>query len=464
MARHTVLVVDDEVKMQRVLEIMLGELGHDVLRAGDGVEALALIERETVDLVITDLRMPRLDGLGLVRELAARDALPPTIVVTAHGTVESAVEAMKLGALDYILRPFEIETVELAVTRALGIGRVQRENRFLRDERTLGWDDFIGHSAPMQTLYQVIASVAPSTLPILIVGETGSGKELVAHAVHKASGRDGLFVAINCAAIPESILESELFGHVRGAFTGASGERIGKFEASDHGTLFLDEITEMPAVLQARLLRVLQECYIERVGSNRRIDLDLRIIAATNRDPREAIGAGQLREDLYYRLEGVRVDVPPLRERGGDIVLLARHFLTRHAQRLARPAPALTPAAQAALERHAWPGNVRELDNLMGRVVLLDAVTPLEELVLRELGLAAAQSPNVTTSALPPGDATPPVSDEESLSLQSHTDALERRMIETALARAEDNKARAARLLDISERTLWYKLKKLGLR
>ncbi|MCB1747115.1 MAG: sigma-54-dependent Fis family transcriptional regulator [Gammaproteobacteria bacterium] len=464
MARYNVLVVDDEVKMQRVLEIMLGELGHDVLRASDGAEALDVLGREAVDLVITDLRMPRLDGLGLIRELDARHALPPTIVVTAHGTVESAVEAMKLGALDYILRPFEIETVELAVTRALDIGRVQRENRFLRDELADGWEEFVGQSAPMQTLYQVIASVAPSTLPLLVVGETGTGKELVAHAVHKASGRTGLFVAINCAAIPESILESELFGHVRGAFTGASGERIGKFEASDRGTLFLDEITEMPAVLQARLLRVLQECYIERVGSNRRIDLDLRIIAATNRDPREAIAAGQLREDLYYRLEGVRIDVPPLRQRGEDIGLLARHFLARHAQRLARPVPALTSAALTALARHAWPGNVRELDNLMGRVVLLAAVTPAEDLVLRELGLVTAPA----ATPPPPGGAAPTAAaiagDDESLSLQAHTDALERRMIETALARAEDNKARAARLLDISERTLWYKLKKLGLR
>jgi len=456
MARYSVLVVDDEIKMQRVLEIMLGEMGLDVVRADDGRQALAAIEREPIDLVITDLRMPVLDGLELVRTLAARDALPPTIVVTAHGTVESAVAALKLGALDYILRPFEVEAVELAVTRALDIVRMRRENYFLRTELAASWDDFVGQCPPMQMLYRLIGQVAPSALAVLVTGETGTGKELVAQAMHKASGRPGLFVAINCAAIPEAILESELFGHVRGAFTGAAGERVGKFEASDHGTVFLDEITEMPAALQARLLRVLQECYIERVGSNRRVDLDLRVIAATNREPRAAVADGRLREDLFYRLDGVRIEVPPLRERGADIVLLARHFLARHARRLARAAPLLDDVAATLLLAHAWPGNVRELDNLMGRVVLLGAITPPLALIARELDIA---QPAASAAPATAGD---DATDE--LKLQLQTDRLERRMIETALSRVGDNKARAARLLDISERTLWYKLKKFGLR
>jgi len=455
MARHSVLVVDDEVKMQRVLEIMLGEMGLDVVRADNGRQALAAMERETVDLIITDLRMPVMDGLELVRTLAARDALPPTIVVTAHGTVETAVAALKLGALDYILRPFEVETVELAVTRALELARVRRENRFLRAELAASWDDFVGQSAPMQALYRLIEQVGPSAVPVLVAGETGTGKELVAQAIHKASGRSGLFVAINCAALPESILESELFGHVRGAFTGAAGERVGKFEAADHGTVFLDEITEMSAALQARLLRVLQESYVERVGSNRRVDLDLRVIAATNRDPRTAVGDGRLREDLYYRLEGVRIDLPPLRERGADVELLAQHFLDRHARRLRRSAPTLDAATAALLHTHDWPGNVRELDNLMGRVVLLGGLTSAEHIVGRELAIARPAVPEVAAAA---GKA-----DAEQFSLQAQTDALERRLIEAALARANDNKARAARLLDISERTLWYKLKKFGL-
>ncbi|MEQ8233344.1 MAG: sigma-54 dependent transcriptional regulator [Gammaproteobacteria bacterium] len=466
MARHTVLVVDDELKMQRILEIMLVDMGLDVLRADHGRAALEVIESEPVDVVITDMRMPVMDGLELLRALGARDDSTPVIVVTAHGTVESAVAAMKQGAVDYIVRPFEVETVELAVQRALNIGQVQRENRFLRDELAAGWNQFVGDSPPMRALYELIAEVAPSTVPVLITGETGTGKELVARAIHEASGRSGLFVPINCAAIPETMLESELFGHVRGAFTGAARERAGKFEISDGGSVFLDEITEMPAALQARLLRVLQENYIERVGSNRRIDLDLRVIAATNRDPRTAVVEQRLREDLFYRLEGMRLEVPALRERPGDVPLLAAHFAARHAQRLGREAPPLSADALALLEAHDWPGNVRELDNLMGRVVLLGAIHPPEALIARELGAAstAAKRPSVP-AALAPAPLDPGASaDEPGLNLQARTEALERALIEAALTQSEDNKARASRLLDISERTLWYKLKKLGLR
>ncbi|MEQ8663636.1 MAG: sigma-54 dependent transcriptional regulator [Gammaproteobacteria bacterium] len=459
MARHTVLVVDDEQKMQRILEIMLVEMGLDVLRADDGRAALEILDKDPVDVIITDMRMPVMDGLALLHELAARGDPLPVIVVTAHGTVESAVEAMKQGAVDYIMRPFEVETVELAVQRALNIGQVQRENRYLRDELSAGWNQFIGESAPMQTLYAMIAEVAPSTVPVLVTGETGTGKELVARAIHDASGRSGLFVPINCAAIPESVLESELFGHVRGAFTGAARERAGKFEISDGGSVFLDEITEMPATLQGRLLRVLQERYIERVGSNRRIDLDLRVIAATNRDPRAAVAEQRLREDLFYRIEGLRLDVPPLRERAGDITLLARYFLARHAQRLARDVPTLPPEALSQLAAHDWPGNVRELDNLMGRVVLLSSIQDPGVLIARELGATGAGS----TTASHAADMAPPVVAAEP-GLQARTDALERELIQNALARCDDNKARASRLLDISERTLWYKLKKLGLR
>ena len=462
MARHTVLVVDDEQKMQRILEIMLIDMGLDVLRADHGRAALDIIDHEPVDLVITDMRMPVMDGLELLQALSAREIAPPVIVVTAHGTVESAVTAMKHGAIDYIMRPFEVETVELAVRRALNVGQVQRENRYLRDERAESWNQFVGDSPPMRALYAIIAEIAPSRVPVLITGETGTGKELVAHAIHAASGRDGLFVPINCAAIPESMLESELFGHVRGAFTGAARERAGKFEISDGGSVFLDEITEMPAALQARLLRVLQENYIERVGSNRRIDLDLRVIAATNRDPRTAVAEQRLREDLYYRLEGMRIEVPPLRERGGDIALLARHFLARHAQQLGRDVPVLSPSAITALEAHDWPGNVRELDNLMGRVVLLASLDGAETLIAREL-----DSTPLATSPVPAkhqaGDVDETI-DDTRLGLQARTDELERELISAALARSDDNKARASRLLDISERTLWYKLKKLGMR
>ena len=457
MAKSTVLVVDDEVKMQRILEIMLRDMDLDVIRAGNGREALDVVGREALDLVITDLRMPVMDGMALVEALHAQGTNLPVIVITAHGTVESAVNAMKLGAVDYLLRPFEVETVELAVKRALALGQVQRENRYLRAEAASEWPDFIGESAAILELKALVAQVGPSDMAVLIAGETGTGKEVVARALHQASGRKGLFVPINCAGIPENLLESELFGHVRGAFTGANTERAGKFEISDGGTLFLDEITEMPPELQTRLLRVLQDRCIERVGSNRRIDLDLRIVAATNRDPMVAIGERRLREDVYYRLSGFRIDLPPLRERGEDVVALARHFMQRHARRLGRREPALSDADQALLRAYPWPGNVRELENLMGRVVLLSDAMPTSRILERDLGPLPRKGAPALIEESAPSESS------DDLRLEPHVEALERRLIQRALDRAEGNKARAARLLEVSERTLWYKLKKLSL-
>jgi len=454
-ARHNVLVVDDEVKMQRILEIMLRDMQLDVVRADNGKAALEVVAREPVDLVITDMRMPVMDGIELVKALHEAGQAVPVIVITAHGTVESAVTAMKHGAVDYLMRPFEVETVELAVRRALSLGRMTRENRFLREALAEDWHEFIGRSAPMRELYALIAQVGPTDVSVLVAGETGTGKELVARAIHKASGRAGLFVPLNCAGIPDTLLESELFGHVRGAFTGAQAERVGKFEMSDGGTLFLDEITEMPIELQTRLLRVLQERTIERIGSNRSIALDLRVIAATNRDPRQAVAERALREDVYYRLNGLRIDVPALRDRGEDIVLLAAHFLAAHARRFGKPAPALSAAARALLLAHAWPGNVRELENLMGRAALLAPAVAIETVLGRELGAAPTTAPSAPVAA---GEA-----DDDDLRLQPQVDALERRLILRALERAEGNKAKAARALEISERTLWYKLKKFDL-
>ena len=450
-ARYNVLVVDDEVKMQRILEIMLRDMQLDVVRADNGKAALEVVAREAVDLIITDMRMPVMDGIELVKALHDAGQTTPVIVITAHGTIESAVTAMKFGAVDYIMRPFEVETVELAVKRALALGQIRRENRFLRDTLAEDWHDFVGRCAPMRDLYALIGQVGPSDVSVLVAGETGTGKELVARAIHQASGRQGLFVPINCAGIPETLLESELFGHVRGAFTGAQAERIGKFEMSDGGTLFLDEITEMPIELQTRLLRVLQERSIERIGSNRSIALDLRVIAATNRDPKAAVAERALREDVYYRLNGFRIDVPPLRERGEDIVLLAGHFLALHAKKLARPAPALDAAACRLLSGYAWPGNVRELENLMARAALLAPAVPVATVLARELGEPVMP---VMAAQAPPGD---------DLRLQPQVDDLERRLILRALEQAEGNKAKAARALEISERTLWYKLKKFDL-
>jgi len=453
-----ILVVDDEAKMRRILEMSLKGLGHEVEQAGDGVEALAAIEAAPFDLVLTDLRMPRKDGIELLRDLRDRGEEIPVIVLTAYGTIETAVEAMKCGASDYIIRPFEMETLELAVSRALAMSAMQRENTFLRDEVARGWGEFIGTSEKMQQLYQMLQQVAPAPSNVFIVGETGTGKELVARALHQASGRSGLFVPINCAAIPEDLLESELFGHKKGAFTGATKDRVGKCELANGGTLFLDEITEMPLALQAKLLRVIQEGTVERLGANAATSVDLRIVAATNRDPQHAVQEDKLRQDLYFRLNVVRIDVPLLREREGDIPLLAEYFLGKYAAELGRRVPQLKRETLTKLEAYSWPGNVRELENLMERAAVLcqgSEITP-------------AHFPKEVISPASPGGgetvAEAPVSlAGESLAMKSQVEALESRLIEEALRRSDNNKSAAARLLEISERALWYKIKRYGL-
>ncbi len=451
-----ILVVDNEAKMRRILELSLKHMGHHVEQAADGVEALAAIESGSFDLVLTDLRMPRMDGIALLNALRERGDDVPVIVLTAYGTIETAVAAMKLGAADYIIRPFEMDTIELAVTRVLAMQAVQRENRFLKDELSRGWGEFIGVSRPMQELYRLIQQVAPARSNIFIVGETGTGKELVARALHQASGRSGLFVPINCAAIPAELLESELFGHAKGAFTGALRERIGKCELSGGGTIFLDEITEMPLALQAKLLRVLQEGTIERLGSNAAIAVDLRVIAATNRDPAQAVDAGALRRDLYFRLNVVRIDVPLLRERAGDIPLLADQFLQKYSRELGRRPPRLAPEALRRLEGYAWPGNVRELENLIERAVVLCTGG---EITAEHFPAEIARP----VGAVPSNDVLPPGDMPASLSMKVHVEALERQLIEEALKRSGNNKAAAARALEISERALWYKLKRQDL-
>ncbi|HEB78829.1 MAG TPA: sigma-54-dependent Fis family transcriptional regulator [Methylothermaceae bacterium] len=447
-----ILVVDDEAKMRRLMELMLVQMGYQVESAADGLEALPILERQDIDLVITDLRMPRLDGMGLLKRLQEQNNEVPVIVITAYGTVESAVEAMKQGAFDYLLRPFELETLEAVVCRALEVGRMRRENRFLRRELEKGWGGLIGRSAAMRQVYEAIDQVAPTKASVLLLGETGTGKELVARAIHQTSPRAAnLFVPVNCAAIPADILESELFGHARGAFTGAHKERVGKFELAQGGTLFLDEITEMPFPLQAKLLRVLQEKTVERLGSNRTIELDIRIIAATNRDPLKAVAEKKLREDLYYRLNVFTIELPPLRRREGDIPLLARHFLEKHAAEFGYPCPDLASDALAWLETYPWPGNVRELENMMERALVLT----------RGQGTVSLRHLPVSVR----GETVGPDSDEagDSLLLGPQVAALERRLIGKALDRSCGNKAEAARLLGISERTLWYKLKKYDL-
>ena len=455
MEANRVLVVDDEVKMRRLLEMSLKNMGYEVVMASDGVEALAFCDEAPFDLILTDLKMPRMDGLQLLRSLRERGEDVPVIVLTAFGTIETAVEAMKLGASDYIIRPFEMETVELAVTRALAMGAVQRENRFLRDEVAKGWGEFIGRSSMMRQLYGLIEQVAPARSNVLIIGETGTGKELVARAIHQASGRSGLFVPINCAAIPAELLESELFGHQKGAFTGAHRDRMGKFELANGGTVFLDEITEMSMALQAKLLRVLQEGSVERLGAHRAVKIDVRIVAATNRNLQQAVDEGAMRQDLYFRLNVVRVDVPPLRERRDDIQLLAEHFLNKYSAELGRPLPVLTEAAIQSLLAYGWPGNVRELENLMERAAVLCRGKTIEP---QHLPLDISRD-----TASPAMGNTDAIANAETLLLRSHVETVEKSLIQTALVRSDDNKSAASRLLGISERALWYKIKKYGL-
>ena len=449
MKGRQILVVDDEPKMRRVLEIMLEKMGHQVFSAGDGREALAVFHANTIDLIIADLRMPEMDGIELLAKLRAQESDVPAMVITAHGTVETAVAAMKHGACDYILRPFDIDALELAIERALNVAEVQRHKAFLRQEIDRGWDAFIGTSKPMQVVYELIQRVGPSKASVLITGETGTGKELAARAIHNASPRrDKLFVPINCAAIPVDILESELFGYEKGAFTGAVKERIGKFELADGGTIFLDELTEMPLALQAKLLRTLQESTIERLGGNRIVNLDIRVIAATNRDPMESIREGKLREDLYYRVNVFSIQLPPLRKRLEDIAGLVEHFAVKHA--VSSGTTSLTAKALHRLERYSWPGNVRELENMVERASILSGGGLLDEqYFLLEPGTNPKTEPSAT-----------PTQVTRVVPLNQAVEELEARLIDAALALAEGNKAKAAALLNISERTLWYKLKK----
>jgi len=447
------LVVDDERKMRRILQMVLERMGIDSVAAESGAEALQRFEAERIDLVLTDLKMPGLGGIEFLRELRAHDGEVPVIVLTAFGTVQTAVEAMKLGAADYVLKPFDLDAIELVIRRALDLSRYRAENRYFREREEAApaaFERLVGSSAAMQQVYELVRRIAPTRSAVLITGETGTGKELVARAMHNLSPRrEHLFVPLNCAAIPAELLESELFGHTRGAFTGAESQRAGKFEVAHGGTFFLDEIGDMPYPLQAKLLRVLQEGVIERIGSNKPITVDVRVVSSTHRDLPARIREGAFREDLYYRLNVFNIRLPPLRERREDVANLATHFLHGFARELAREAPVLTSEALRLLERHAWPGNVRELQNLMERVAVLAAGPEVDV--------------GFFTALMSPASERRAETGPEELALQPAVEQLERKLILRALGAADDSKAEAARLLGISERTLWYKLKRYGL-
>lgn len=448
--QHTILAVDDEPHMRRLLEISLRQAGYRALSAGHGREALELIQQQQIDLVVSDLHMPGMSGLQLLENLRKQYERLPFIMVTAQGEIKTAVEAMKLGASDYILRPFELETLEIAIQKALAVNRIQLENSFFKETSQPPVTGIIGESNAMQSLKKMIQQVAPERATVFVVGETGTGKELVAKALHDASPRKSeLFVAVNCAAIPADILESELFGHEKGAFTGAVKERVGKFELANGGTLFLDEITEMPIQLQSKLLRVLQENVVEKLGGNRQISLDVRVVAATNRDPMQAVKEGKLREDLYYRLNVIQLQVPPLREREQDISLLAEYFLGKRQTKLSE-------SARLCLQQYRWPGNVRELENILERAAILAGNQTIQPQHL-PADISQQIAPSKTGAN---GDNA----DSNDLSIPRTTEAIERRLILQALDACQGNKTKAAKLLEISERSLWNKLNQYGLR
>jgi two-component system NtrC family response regulator len=451
-AKTTILIADDDDSLRRVLEFQLREGGYEVVTAADGLAALELFTGREVDCLITDLRMPGLSGLELLRRASAINAEVPVIVITAYGDVETAVESMRGGAFDFITKPFNRDQILMTVQKALMFGRAVSENRRLRRlvHERFRLENVIGTSARMQGVLDLVERVSRSPAAVLITGESGTGKELVAKGIHFSGPRAARpFIAVNCAAIPETLIESELFGHKRGSFTGAVADAKGKFEEASGGTLFLDEVSAMPLAVQPKLLRVLQEQEVVRLGESTLRKVDVRIIAATNRNLRTMAADGAFREDLYYRLAVVPIELPPLRERREDIALLAEHFLRRACERHDCGNLSLDREVFAVLSVYAWPGNVRELENTVERMVALargETIT-VEDLP-DHIRQPAPHAANVLLELPPDG-----------LSIEQ----VEREIIRQALEMHGGNQTRAARYLDITRSALIYRMQKFGL-
>ncbi|MEZ4463331.1 MAG: sigma-54 dependent transcriptional regulator [bacterium] len=455
---QAILVVDDELSMREMLEIWCLQQGHQVEVAADGGVALERLEAREFDLVITDMRMPRAQGLDVLRACKSRYPDTPVIVMTAYASAETAMEAIKLGALDYFTKPFRLDTVAVVVQRALERRRLVKENRSLRAELSgrTRVGSLIGRSDAMREVFDLIRRVAATRANVLILGESGTGKELVARAVHSESERrDQPFLVVNCGAIPENLLESELFGHRKGAFTGATADRDGMFQSAEGGTLFLDEVGELPAGMQVKLLRVLQERKVRPVGHPREIAVDVRVIAATNRDLAADVRAGLFREDLYYRLNVLTLELPPLRVRPADIGLLAHHFLAKYASEFGRPITEIAPDALKRLLEHRWRGNVRELENVIERAVALADGHRIE----------VGDLPPTLRVPPEPSDVAPAPDEfpEDGVDLDAEVAELERRLITQALERTGGQKKAAAKLLGVTFRSLRYRLEKLGM-
>ncbi len=460
-----VLIVDDETNIRRVLSAMLTRDGYEVTAAADGEQALAAMHRAPVDAVVTDLVMPRMGGLELLKAIGSTYPDVPVILITAHGTVDTAVEAMKAGAFDYITKPFDQDDLRTVIGKAVR-ARVLAGQHVHPPTAEGERPPLVGQSPSMRAVYDLIARVADSPSTVLITGESGTGKELVAQALHRGSSRRSQpLIKVNCAAIPKDLVESELFGYEKGAFTGAVGSKPGRFELADGGTLFLDEIGEIPVEMQVKLLRALQESEFERVGGIKTLRVDVRLIAATNRDLEELIREGRFREDLYYRLAVVPIALPPLRDRREDIPLLVQHFIAKYDQRLGKKVERVDDEAMAMLLAYGWPGNIRELENLMERSVLFADGPVISEAQLPDSLRERPPGPPAPIAAVGPlgAIAAPSGASMKEIVRQAQAE-LERELITRALEETGGNVTRAAKRLQISRKSLQIKMKELGLR
>jgi two-component system response regulator PilR (NtrC family) len=457
MFKEKILVADDEQSMREFLDIMLKKEGYKVSLASHGEEVLKLAERDIFDLILMDIRMPKLDGISVLKKVKSLSPETIVIMITAYASADTAIKAMKEGAYDYVTKPFKVDEIKLIIRNALEKKNLQKENILLKQvvRDRYHFNNIIGQCPNMLALYDLLEKVAPTKTNILVTGESGTGKELVAKAIHYNSPRkDKPFVTLNCGAIPESLIESELFGHMKGAFTDAIATKKGLFEMADEGTIFLDEISELPLLMQVKLLRVLQDKEFKRVGGTEDIRVDVRIISATNKDLEEAVKEKRFREDLFYRLNVIQIKLPPLRERRDDISLLAMHFLKRYAEELSKKISGISPEALRILLNYDFPGNVRELQNIIERAVALEnnpELTPqnlssyLEQQPLMKKNLFDLEIPN------------------EGIDLEKVVEELERSLLVKALDRTKGIKKKAADLLRINFRSMRYRLEKYGL-
>ena len=449
--RGRVMVVEDEAYVRDSLVEMLRSRGFDVTGAASVTDAVAALGRTTVDAVLSDLRMPEADGLELLRRLQTSSPEIPVIILTGHGTVASAVECLRAGATDYILKPVEPEALEIALERALASRSLRREVRYLRNSAARAADSAVGESPAWERVMAMVGAAAPTDSTVLLLGESGTGKEVLSRRLHSLSRRaGGPFVRVNCAAVPLEMWESEFFGHRKGAFTGAGADREGRFQLAHRGTLLLDEVGAMPAAGQAKLLRVIQDGEFDRLGDERSTLVDVRIVASTNSDLEAAVKEGSFRSDLFYRLNVLHIPVPALRERGDDVPLLARHFAAEIAARLGRPAPDISDETAARLRAYHWPGNVRELRNVIERALILDPVRGLDGVDL----LPATGAPAGVAAAAPA---------DRDLNLREALSRLEKDLVVDALQRSGGVRKDAAHLLGIDPRNLSYYMRKHGL-